>query len=76
MFHEFSDYHGPSGAYVATGTKIVPFGTVVGTAAVAQSAMLTSLGTTAGAALYEQGMQQSLVRAHELDSFTFARRLD
>ena len=69
MFHEFSDYHGPSGAYVATGTKIVPFGTVEGTAAVAQSAMLTSLGTTAGAAVYEQEVQKSLARAHDLDSF-------
>ena len=49
----FSDYDGPTGLFVATGEKIVALGSVEGIAAVAQSAMLTSLGSTPAAKQYE-----------------------
>jgi hypothetical protein len=70
MFHEFTDYHGPTGPYVATGTKILSFGTAEGMAAVAQSAMLTSLGASPAAEQYAQAVVASLALAHEADDKT------
>ena len=66
-FHEFSDYHGPTGPYVATGTTILPIGTVAGTALAAQSAMLASLGPNPEAQQYAQEMEKSIKYAHTLD---------
>lgn len=65
--NEFSDYDGPTGLYVATGSAILPLGSAEGIAAVAQSAMLTSLGAGPAAKKFQVAMQQSLVVAHELD---------
>ena len=63
----FSDYDGPTGLFVATGEKIVALGSVEGIAAVAQSAMLTSLGSTPAAKQYEAAMHHSLAVAHGVD---------
>jgi hypothetical protein len=64
----FSDYHGPTGLYVATGEKVLPLDSVEGISAVAQSAMLTSLGSTPAAKEYQAAMKHSLAVAHEIDS--------
>ena len=63
----FTDYKGPTGLYVATGEKILPLNSVEGISAVAQSAMLTSLGSTPKAKQYQAAMQQSLAVAHQVD---------
>lgn len=68
----FTDYEGPTGLYVATGEKILPLDSVEGISAVAQSAMLTSLGSTPEAKQYQAAMQQSLAVAHQLDAATGA----
>lgn len=66
-FKEFSDYDGPTGLYVATGSKILPLDSAEGLSAVAQSAMLTSLGATPRAKRYAARVQRSLQAAHEAD---------
>jgi hypothetical protein len=63
----FADYDGPQGLFVATGKEILPLNSVEGISAVAQSAMLTSLGSTPEASEYQAAMQHSLATAHELD---------
>ena len=69
---EFSDYDGPTGLYVATGSAILPLDSVEGISAVAQSAMLTSLGAGPAAKKFQVAMEQSLVEAHELDEASTA----
>jgi hypothetical protein len=64
---KFIDYDGPKGLFVATGAKILPLDSVEGISAVAQSAMLTSLGSTPEAKQYQDAMQHSLAVAHDLD---------
>lgn len=64
----FSDYDGPTGLYVATGEKVLPLDSVEGISAVAQSTMLTSLGSTPAAKEYQAAMKHSLAIAHEIDS--------
>lgn len=69
MTHKtFSDYDGPTGLFVATGEKILPLDSVEGLSAVAQSAMLTSLGSTPEAKEYQVAMQHSLAVAHDVDA--------
>ena len=69
MSHKtFIDYDGPTGLYVATGEKILPLGSVEGISAVAQSAMLTSLGSTPEAKQYQTAIQHSLAVAHAVDA--------
>jgi hypothetical protein len=68
MHKAFSDYAGPQGLHVATGKKILPLDSVEGISAVAQSAMLTSLGSTPEAKQYQDAVQSSLAVAHELDA--------
>lgn len=63
----FADYDGPTGLYVATGKTILPLNSAEGISAVAQSAMLTSLGSTPEAKKYQAAMQHSLVAAHDFD---------
>jgi hypothetical protein len=64
---KFIDYDGPTGLYVATGEKVVPLESAEGISAVAQSAMLTSLGSSPEAKQYEAAMHQSLAAAHDVD---------
>jgi len=64
---QFIDYDGPTGLYVATGEKVVPLESAEGISAVAQSAMLTSLGSSPEAKEYEAAMHRSLVAAHDVD---------
>jgi hypothetical protein len=64
----FTDYDGPQGLHVATGKKILPLDSVEGISAVAQSAMLTSLGSTPEAKQYQDAVEHSLAVAHELDA--------
>jgi hypothetical protein len=66
-FQEFTDYTGPSGLHVATGSEIVPLNSAEGMAAVAESAMLASLGSSSLATQYAAKMAQSLDAAHEAD---------
>jgi hypothetical protein len=69
MTHKtFIDYDGPTGLFVATGEKILPLNSVEGISAVAQSAMLTSLGSTPEAKEYQAAMHHSLAIAHEVDA--------
>lgn len=67
MFQEFSDYTGPTGLHVATGAKVLPLNSAEGISAVAQSAMLTSLGSTPKAKQFAVEMQKSLAAAHDAD---------
>ena len=66
----FEDYNGPTGLYVATGEKILALDSAEGISAVAQSAMLTSLGSTPEAKQYQAAMQHSFAAAHQLDVAT------
>lgn len=59
---------GPTGLYVATGDEIPPLNSVEGISVVAQSAMLTSLGSTPEAKEYQAAMQHSFAAAHEVDA--------
>lgn len=63
----FIDYDGPTGLFVATGEKILLLDSVEGISAAAQSAMLTSLGSTPEAKEYQAATQHSLAAAHEVD---------
>jgi hypothetical protein len=67
-FQEFIDYEGPTGLFVATGSSVLPFDSAEGISAVAQSAMLTSLGSSPEAKKYATAMQKSLRVAHDLDA--------
>jgi hypothetical protein len=64
---KFIDYDGPTGLFVATGEKVVPLDSAEGISAVAQSAMLTSLGSGPEAKEYGAAMHHSLAAAHDLD---------
>jgi hypothetical protein len=64
----FTDYEGPQGLFVATGEAILPLDSVEGISAVAQSAMLTSLGSTPAAKQYQAAMKHSLAVAHGIDA--------
>lgn len=64
----FIDYDGPTGLYVATGEKVLPLDSIEGISAVAQSAMLTSLGSTPEAKEFQAAMKHSLAMAHEIDA--------
>lgn len=48
------DYHGPTGAYVATDRGILPLSSPEGMAELMDSAMLVSLGNTEKAAEYQR----------------------
>lgn len=54
MASKFVDYDGPTGLFVATKDGIKPLEDTAALAALADSAMLTSLGYSARAAVYEQ----------------------
>jgi hypothetical protein len=51
---DFVDYHGPTGAYVATDRGLLPLTSPDGMAALMDSAMLVSLGHTEKAAEYQR----------------------
>ena len=53
MKREFVDYHGPTGAYIATGRGILPLTSAEGMAEAMDSAMLVSLGHSEKAAEYQ-----------------------
>lgn len=50
----FVDYHGPTGAFVATERGILPLASPEGMAEIMDSAMLVSLGYTEKAAEYQR----------------------
>jgi hypothetical protein len=54
MKHKFVDYHGPTGAFVATDRGILPLTSAEGMAELMDSAMLVSLGNTEKAAEYQR----------------------
>jgi hypothetical protein len=54
MTHEFSDYAGPTGPYIATGEKMLPLDTPEALEAMGHSAMLLSLGASPQADEYER----------------------
>lgn len=64
---KFRDYKGPTGAYVATGKRIVPIDSAEGIAALGHSAMLSALGTGPAADRYAEAMRGTLDEAHRLD---------
>lgn len=66
-FMTFSDYKGPTGAFVATGKRIVPLDSAEGVAALGHSAMLSALGPGPEAKRYAAGMREALDEAHRLD---------
>lgn len=51
---DFVDYHGPTGAYVATDRGMLPLASPEGMAELMDSAMLVSLGYTEKAAEYQR----------------------
>ncbi len=53
MKRTFVDYHGPTGAFIATERGILPLTSAEGMAAAMDSAMLVSLGHTEKAAEYQ-----------------------
>ena len=53
MKRKFTDYHGPTGAFVATDRGILPLASAEGMAELMDSAMLVSLGYTEKAAEYQ-----------------------
>jgi hypothetical protein len=54
MKRKFVDYHGPTGAFVATDRGILPLTSAEGMAELMDSAMLVSLGNTEKAAEYQR----------------------
>ncbi len=54
MKRDFIDYHGPTGAFIATDQGILPLTSVEGMAELMDSAMLVSLGYTEKAAEYQR----------------------
>jgi hypothetical protein len=65
MKRKFTDYHGPTGAFVATDRGILPLASAEGMAELMDSAMLVSLGYTEKAAEY-----QRLIEARKAASAT------
>lgn len=63
MKRNFVDYHGPTGAFIATERGILPLASAEGMAAAMDSAMLVSLGHSEKAAEY-----QHLVEARQAAS--------
>lgn len=53
MKREFVDYHGPTGAFIATDRGILPLTSAEGMAEAMDSAMLVSLGHTEKAEEYQ-----------------------
>lgn len=51
---DFVDYHGPTGAYVATDRGLLPLASAEGMAELMDSAMLVSLGYSEKAAEYQR----------------------
>ncbi len=58
MKRKFTDYHGPTGPYVATDRGILPLASAEGMAELMDSAMLVSLGHTEKAAEYQRLVQK------------------
>jgi hypothetical protein len=54
MKRKFVDYHGPTGAFIATERGILPLTSAEGMAAAMDSAMLVSLGHSEKAAEYQR----------------------
>jgi hypothetical protein len=54
MKRNFVDYHGPTGAFIATDRGVLPLSTPEGMAEAMDSAMLVSLGHTEKAAEYQR----------------------
>jgi hypothetical protein len=54
MKRKFTDYHGPTGAYVATDRGLLSFASAEGMTELMDSAMLVSLGYTEKAAEYQR----------------------
>lgn len=54
MKRKFTDYHGPTGAYVATDRGLLPLASAEGMAELMDSAMLVSLGYSEKAAEYQR----------------------
>jgi hypothetical protein len=71
---KFRDYNGPTGAYIATGKRIVPLDSAEGIAALGHSAMLSALGTGPEADRYAEAMWGILDEAHRLDLEAAAAR--
>jgi len=63
----FSDYHGPTGAYVALGDRVVPLASVQGAVALGYSAMLSSVPPGEKARRWEEGMRRALEEARRVD---------
>lgn len=72
LMKKFTDYNGPQGLFVATGNKILPLDSAEGISAIAQSAMLTSLGSSPAAAQYQAKVQKSLKVTHDLEAASIA----
>lgn len=64
---EFTDYEGPTGLYVATGETLLALDSAEGLSALAQSTMLSALGTGEMADQYAVKVAQSLRVAHKTD---------
>lgn len=64
----FTDYQGPTGLVVATGKSVVPLESAEGVAALSQSAMLSSLGASDDAKVFQTQMAKSLKAAHAADA--------
>jgi hypothetical protein len=58
MKRKFVDYHGPTGAFIATDQGILPLTSAEGMAAAMDSAMLVSLGHTEKAAEYQRLLER------------------
>jgi hypothetical protein len=54
MKRDFIDYHGPTGAFIATDEGILPLTSAEGMAELMDSAMLVSLGYSEKAAEYQR----------------------
>ena len=65
---KFTDYHGPTGPYVATDRGILPLASAEGMAELMDSAMLVSLGHTEKAAEYQRLVQKASQRGQTLRS--------
>lgn len=58
MERKFTDYHGPTGPYIATERGILPLSSSAGMSAAMDSAMLVSLGNTEKAAEYQRQIER------------------
>jgi hypothetical protein len=59
----FRDYDGPTGAFIATSEGMRPLTDPLAIAALADAAMLTSLGASDDAAEYQRRLEQGRQRA-------------